>query len=164
MPNERQWLQAEQGGQDELAEMIFARVVAEMPPIEPSTGFVDRTVRAACQVRTHRRLVRRVALIAAALLISIAGAGSIYELTALATSLIVRSTVVLSHGLVWFLTSASEGVRWWWIAERIGTAVRDTVATPSTAAILAAVEMIALLAIYAFQRVLCDDSERHKVR
>jgi hypothetical protein len=98
--------------------MIFARLVAEMPPIEPSTGFVARTVRAACQAHTRRRLVRRVALIAAALLISIA-AGSIYELTALATSLIVPSTVVFSHGVVWFLTAASEGARRWWIPERI---------------------------------------------
>jgi len=70
MPKERQWLHAEHSVQDELEEIIFARLVAEMPPIEPSTGFVARTVRAACQAHTHRRLVRRVALIAATLLIN----------------------------------------------------------------------------------------------
>src|SRR5205807_7015368 len=164
MPNERQWLHAEQSGQDELAEMIFARLVAEMPPIEPSTGFVERMVRAACQAHTRRRLVRRVAVIAAALVICIAGAGSIYELTALATSLIVRSAVVFSHGPLWCLMSAGEGARWWWIPERIGTAVSDTIAVPSMAVTFAAVEMIALLAMYAFLRVLGDDVERNNLR
>jgi hypothetical protein len=164
MPKERQWLHAEQSGEDEPAEMIFARLVADMPPIEPSTGFVERTVRAACRAHNRRRLVRRFALIAAALLLTIAGAGSFYELAALATSLILRSTVVFSHALVWFLTSASEGARWWWIPERIGTAISDTIAAPSTAATLAGVEMLVLLVIYAFQRVLGDDAEPNKVR
>ena len=138
--------------------------MAEMPSIEPSTDFVGRTVRAAWQARSRRLLVKRLALIAAAVLISIAGAGSSYELTALAIGLVVRGTVVFSHGLVWFVTSASEGARWWWIAERIATAVRETIATPSTAASFAAVEMIALLTLYAFQRLLGEDLDRRKVR
>jgi small-conductance mechanosensitive channel len=154
MPNERQWLQAEQSGQEELAERIFARVVAELPPIEPSTGFVNRTVQRAWQARARGRHVRCVALIAAALLITIAAVGSIYELTALAMGLVVRSTLMFSHGLVWLLTSAGEGARWWWIAERIGAAARDTIAAPSAAACVAAAEMVGLLAIYAFQRLL----------
>lgn len=164
MTKERRWLQAEQSGQDELAEMMFARLVAEMPPIEPSADFVDRTVRAAWQARSRRRLARRLALVAAALLVSIAGAGSIYMLAAPATGLIVRGSVAFAHGLVWFLTSASEGVRWWSIAERVGTAARDTVAVPSTAAAIAAVEMIALLAIYAFRRLLGQELEQNKLR
>lgn len=164
MPNERQWLQAEQTGQDELAERIFARVVAEMPPIESSTDFVNRTVQRAWQARTRRRRVRRVALVAAALLITTAVVGSMYELATLAMGLVVRSTVVFSHGLVWLLTSAGEGARWWWIAERIGAAVRDTIADPSAAATVAAAEIVGLLAIYAFQRLLGADLERHRVR
>ena len=162
MTNERQWLHAEQSGQEELAERIFARLVAEMPPIEPSADFLDGTVRAAWQARTRRRLIRRVALIAAALLISIGGVGAIYELTGPATSLAVRVMVVFSHGLVWFLTSAGEGVSWWWIAERIGTAARVTIAAPSTAAGIAAIEMLALLAIYAFKRLLAQDLQRYR--
>jgi hypothetical protein len=164
MPNERQWLQAEQSGQEELAERIFARVVAELPPIEPSTGFLNRTVQRAWQARTRRRHVRCVALIAAALFITIAAVGSIYELTALAMGLVVRGTLVFSHGLVWLLTSAGEGARWWWIAARIGAAVRDTIAAPSAAASVAAAEMVGLLAIYAFQRLLGADLDRHKIR
>jgi hypothetical protein len=164
MPNDRQWLQAEQRGQDELAEMGFARLVAEMPPIEPSADFVHRTVQAAWRTRTRRRLVMRLTRIAAALVIGTLSVGSMYELSVLAVGLLVRGTVVFSHGLVWFLTSASEGARWWWIAERIGTAVSDTIAVPSTAAAVAAVEMIAVLAIYAFQQLLHEDWGRHKSR
>ena len=162
MTNERQWLHAEQSGQEELAERIFARLVAEMPPIEPSAEFLDRTVRAAWQARVRRRLIRRVALIAAALMISIGGVGAIYELTGLATGLGVRVTVEFSRGLVWFLTSAGEGASWWWIAERIGTAARVTIAAPSMAAGIAAMEMLALLAIYAFGRLLGEDLQRYK--
>jgi hypothetical protein len=162
MTNERQWLHAEQSGREELSEKIFARLVAEMPPIEPNADFVNRTVRAAWQARTRRRLLMRLALISAALSISIVAVGSIYELRALAIGLVARSTVAFSHALVWLLTSASEGTRWWWIAERIGTAAGDTLASPSTAATIAGIEMVALLAIYAFDRLLSEDLRRYK--
>ena len=165
MAKERQWLQAEQSGQDELAERIFAHVVAEMPPIEPGPKFVSRTVQAAWPARTARRRPARVAaLIAAALLISIGSVGAFYALAAPATSLAVRVTVLMSHGLALLLTFASEGARWWWIVERVGSAARATIAAPSTAASIAAIEMVALLAIYAFQRLLAEDAARHKVR
>lgn len=164
MAKERQWLQAEQSGQDKLAEKMFARVVAEMPPFEPGPQFVGRTVQAAWHARTRRRLLRPVALTAAALLISIGGLGAIYALAAPATSLAVRATVLFLHGLAWLLTSASEGARWWWIVERIGTAARDSITAPSMAASIAAIEMIALLAIYAFGRLLAEDVEQHKAR
>jgi len=162
MTNERQWLHAEQSGQEELSERIFARLVAEIPPVEPSADFVNRTVRAAWQARIRRGLVTRLALISAALSISIVAVGSIYELRALAMGLVVRSTVAFSHALVWLLTSASEGTRWWWIAERIGTTARDTLASPSAAATIAGIEMLALLAIYAFTRLFAEDLQRYK--
>ncbi len=153
MPNERQWLRAEQSGEDELAETMFASLVAQIPPIEPSADFVDRTVQAAWRARTRRRLVTRIAVTVAAIFIAIAGAGSIYELTPLATSLAARGAILFSQGLVWLLTSASGAARWWWIAERVGTAVGGAIAAPFAAAAVAALEMIALLAIYAFRRL-----------
>ena len=148
--------------------MLFAHLVAEMPRVEPSTGFVDRTMRVAWQARRRRRLARRAAIIAATILIGIAGAGSIHELATLSMSLVVRGTVLGSQALVWLLVSAGEGIRWWWIAERIGTAVRVAVAAPSTGAAVMAGEMIMLLAIFAFQRLLGptlkdEFSERKKV-
>jgi hypothetical protein len=157
MPDLRQWLQAEASDQDALAEMLFAGLVAETPSIQPGPGFVDRALRAAWQTRVSHRLVTRPARIAAALLTAIAGFFSMYELRGLELNLIVRGTVLFSHGLAWVLTSASESGRWWWIAERIGAAVSDTIAAPSAAAAVAAVEMIALLAIYAFKQVAPED-------
>ena len=120
MPNEREWLQAEQNGQDALAETMFARVVADMPSVQPGADFVGRTVQVAWRARARRRMVVRFASIAAALLIGIATLGSMYELSALAVGLAARGTVAFSHGLVWLLASASQGAKWWWIAERIG--------------------------------------------
>lgn len=171
MPNEperldaeRHWLKAEERGEDELAERMFARLVTEMPAIEASAGFVDRTVQAAWRARARRRIVRRAALIAAGLLITVAGAGSLYELTPLAVSLVVRATVVFSHTLVWFLASASAGFRWWRIAEQIGTAVSGAIAGPRASAGVAVMGMIALFAIYVFQRLLSEDFRRQKAR
>jgi hypothetical protein len=106
----------------------------------------------------------RFARIAAALLIGVATLGSMYELSALAVGLAARGTVVFSHGLVWFLTSASAGARWWWIAERIGTAVSETIRTPSTAAAVVAAEMIVLLAIYAFRQLVQNELRAHESR
>ena len=161
---ERQWLKAEERGEDELAETMFARLVAEMPAIEASAEFVDRTAQAAWRARTRRRVVRRLALIAAGLLISIAGVSSFYELTPLAIRLVVRATVMFSHALVWFLASANEGIKWWRIAEQIGTAVSSAMAGPRASAGVAAIGMIALFAIYVFQRLLGEDLRQHKVR
>jgi hypothetical protein len=162
--DERQWLKAEERGEDELAETMFARLVAEMLPVEASAEFVNRTAQAAWRARTRRRIVRCLALIAAGLLISIAGVGSFYELTPLAVSLAVRATVMFSHTLVWFLASASAGVRWWRIAEQIGTAVSGAITGPRASAGVAVIGMMALFAIYVFQRLLGEDLRQHKVR
>jgi len=164
MPNDREWLQAERSGQDVLAERLFARLVAELSPIEPSADFVRRTVQAAWRARARRRMVTRLAGVAAVLLLGITTMGSLYELNALAGGLMVRGTVSFSHGLVWLLMSAGEGARWWWIAERIGTAVSVTISTPATAAAVAAVEMTALLAIYAFRQLVRDELGTHQSR
>lgn len=164
MPNERKWLQAEQSGQDSLAEILFAHLVAEIPSIEPSPDFVCRTVQAAWRARARRLLVMRLAGIAGVLAVGIAGFGSIYELRGLAVVLIVHSAVMFSHGLVWLLGSASQGAKWWWIAERMGAAVSDTIAAPSATAAFVAVEMIALLAIYAFKQLIHENWETRSSR
>ena len=157
MPNDRQWLQAEHSGEDALAEMLFAHLVAEIPPIEAGPDFVGRAAQAAWRSRARHRFVKALAGVVAALSIGFAAFGSIYELRGLAVALIARGALVFSHGLVWLLTSASAGVRWWWIAERIGTAVSGTFAAPSLVAAVAAMEMIALLAIVALKQLVHED-------
>jgi len=159
-PDESHWLQAEQNGQEELAEIMLARLVARLPPVEPSATFIDRAVQAAWRTRIHRRRVR-VALVAAAALIATAGIAAVYALARFAMGLIVSGTVMIAHSLVWLVTSAGEGARWWWIAERIGTAVLDIISAPSAASAITAVEMILLLVIYAFRHVLGKNYEKH---
>ncbi len=160
MPDKPHWLQAEETGHEELAESAFASLMAEIPSVEPSAAFVDRAVHAAWQARSRRRRVTRLAYIAVALTILAAGVGSIYELAGPATTLAARVAVAFSHVLVWLLTSASAGAGWWSIAERVGTAVGDALASPSASASIAAFEMIALLALYALQRLLGEELRR----
>jgi hypothetical protein len=159
-PDKPHWLHSEQAGHEELAESAFARLIAEIPSVEPSAAFVDRAVHTVWQARSRRRLVTRLAYIAGALSIAIAGAASIYELAGPATTLAARVAVAFSHVLVWLLTSTSAGAGWWSIAERVGTAVGDAVASPSASASIAAFEMIALLALYALQRLLGQELRR----
>jgi hypothetical protein len=163
-PNGRQWMQAEQSAQEKLAELMFAQLMAEMPVIEADAAFVNRTAKIAWRSHAHHRLLRHCALLAAALLIVIAGVASIYVLREMAVPLIVRGAVLFSHGLAWVLTSAGDGFRWWWIAERIGDAVREGIADPLKAAGLAAIEILVLLAIYAFRNVLAGDLGQYKPR
>jgi hypothetical protein len=158
MPNDRQWLQAEHSGEDALAEMLFARLMAEIPPIEAGPDFVGRTAQAAWRSRTRRRFVKALAGVVAVLSIGFAGFASIYELRGLAVGLSAWGTAMLSHGLVWLLTSASAAIRWWWIADRIGTAVSGTIVAPSVVAAVAAMEMIALLAIVALKQLVHENS------
>jgi len=160
MPDKPHWLRAEQSGDDNLAESMFASLMAEIPSVEPSAAFVDRAVHAAWQARSRRRRVTRLAYIAVALTILVAGAGSIYELAGPATALAARVAVAFSQALVWLLTSASAGAAWWSIAERVGTAVGDAIASPSASASIAAFEVIALLALYALHRLLGQELRR----
>jgi hypothetical protein len=162
MPNEPDWLRAERDGEDDLAETMFARVMADLPRIEPGADFVHRTAQAAWRARARRRVVTRLAGIAAALVVGVATVGAMFELRALAVSLTVRGAAALSHGFVWLLTSATKGVGWWWIAARIGAAVNRTIAAPWTAAGIAAAEMIALAAIYALGKLVRGESETHE--
>src|SRR5262249_44596910 len=125
MTKQRDWLQAEANGQDELAERLFADWAAEMPRVAPTGDFASRVGRVAWEGGARRRAAVRLAQIAAVLLLGISVAGSVYGL--IASGLVARGAVLLSHGLVWVLTSTGEGTRWWGIAGRIGNAVSISV-------------------------------------
>ena len=160
MPDKPHWLQAEESGKDELAEGAFARLIAELPSLQPSAVFVDRAVSAAWQAHRRRRLMTRLSYIAAGVSIAILGAGSIYVLAGPATALAARVAVTFSHILIWCLTSASAGAGWWSFAERVGTAVGDAIASPFASVSIAAFEMIALLALLALRRLLGQELQR----
>jgi hypothetical protein len=157
MANERQWLEAEQAGQDEVAERMFARAIAGLPRIQPSESFVIRTSQGAWRARARRRRAMRMAYASIALLVGIIGVAVIYEVTPLVPDLIANAALAVCRGLTWLLTAPAQGAEWWWFAERIGTAIMDTIAAPSTAAIIGTLEMIGLFGIYAFRQLLRED-------
>jgi hypothetical protein len=159
MPNDRDWLRAEQEGEDALAETMFAHLMADLPPVEPGAEFVRRTAQAAWRARARRRLMTRLAGTAAALVVGLSTMGAMLESRAVAVSLAARGAALLSHGVVWLLTSAGQGAGRWSLAERIGTAVNETIAAPRTAAGVAAAEMIILAAIYALGKLVRGESE-----
>jgi hypothetical protein len=164
MTNERNWLEAEKSGDDAFAETMFARTVAAMPAIPPSADFGRRAVQVAWQARARRRILERLAGLAAALTIGIVALGTLYESGARAKELAVGGVVIFSHGLVWVLSWVGSEAKWWWIGERIGTAVSGAVIGRSTAGALVAAEMIILLSIYALQRLVPSESEVRESR
>ena len=161
VPNHRRWLEAERSGRDEAAELEFARLFAEVSAIEPSADFVGKAVQAAWRAHARRRLMLRVARVAAALVIAVAAVASMSVFGLLIVNAAVRGTVAVSHGLVWILTFAGEGLRWWSLAGRVGTAVGQTIAAPQTTTLIVAIELAGAMAIYAFQRVLRDERLAH---
>src|SRR5687768_4609695 len=72
------WLEAEESGRDDAAEIAFARLLADLPAVEPTPDFVSRTVHAAWRARARRRLITRVARVAAVLLVSLLTVWSVY--------------------------------------------------------------------------------------
>ena len=67
--------------------------------------------------------------------------------------------VAAADRLVWLVTTVGDGVRWWSIAEQVGMAVGRAATEPATVAVIAGIELLAGLAIYAFQRVVRDGEQ-----
>lgn len=160
--DERQWLQAEHNGKDDLAEIMLACAMTQLPAIEPSSDFVNRAVQGAWQIRTRRR-IRRLLTVSGGIATAVAVVVT-YALAPLLSTLIANTTIALSHALLWLITVAGEGARWWWIADRIGAALAEALRSPSAAAAVIALEMILLLAIYAFRQVLDVSGEPQMTR
>jgi len=164
MSDERNWLEEEKNGDDALAEAMFARLMAEMPPIAPGADFVGRTVQMALRSRARRRLAERVAGIAAALLLGVTILGAVYVSRALAVGLITQGAALFSHGFAWLGAWVGREARWWWLGERIGVAISGAIGGRSIAAAVAASETIVLLSICAFHRLVLNEAEARKSR
>jgi hypothetical protein len=158
----RCWLDTEQEGQDDLAELAFKKLMTGLPGVELEPGFVERAVGAAWRARARRRLVARLARVTAVVLVAAVSVAIVYGLGVFFAAAVVRVMVVVAHGLVWLATAVGDGFRWWAVAERVGAGVAQTVMSPRTTALVAAIELMGMIAIYAFQRALRDgphDSE-----
>jgi hypothetical protein len=158
MSDHREWFRADKDGNDILAERAFARLIADLPLIEPDVAFVDRTVQAAWRMRDRPQIWKPMVAVVA-LLIGAVAVVSLYALSGSATELFAGYVRELSRSLIWLLTFAAEGVRWWWIADRIGAATGRVLSSPISIGAFAAAEIVILLAICAFRLVVQSESE-----
>ena len=157
MTDERDWLDAERAGDDALAEAMFARVVADMPAVEPSPGFVSRTVQAAWRRRERRRMAERIGILGAALLLAVATLTLLYSERALAVGPVAGYVTLFSHGFIWLVAWIGREAKWWGIAERIGIAISSAIGSGSMVAVVAAAETIVLLSLYAIRRLILNN-------
>jgi hypothetical protein len=157
-PSHEMWLEAEAAGQDELADLAFSRRMAGMPRVEPSRAFIARAVEAAVAARARRRAVTRLAWAAAAVLVAVASGIAVYVSGTVILGRAIGAVVVTAEGLVWLMATLGEGVRWWGLAGRVATAVGAVLASPQTTSLLVAIEVMGAMAIYAFHRVLQEET------
>lgn len=160
------WLDAEAGGREHLAEQAFARLMAELPDDEPPARFIEQVTADAWGRRRRRQWVARAARVAAAVLVAAAASAAVYGFSLLLAGAAGGVLVAAAEGLVWVAGAMGEGLRWWEIAGRVSVALGDQVTAPGTTAVLAGAEVLGAMAIYAFQRVLRDtqpDSQKVEI-
>ena len=148
------WLDAEAEGREHFAEQAFARLMAELPDVEPPTQFIEQVAVGAWSRRRGRRRLGLVACAAAALLVAGAASAAAYGFSLVLAGAAGGVLMAATQGLVWVASTMGEGLRWWEIAGRVSVALGDRVTAPGTTALLAGAELLGAVAIYAFQRVL----------
>jgi hypothetical protein len=161
-PNDyRIWLDAEESGRDELAELMFARLLSDLPTIEPSPAFASAVANRAWRVARRRRAANPLARVAATLLVLGATAVTMYALGMVVVDALARSTALLSQAVLWFVASAAHGVQWWAVMARVGAAIGASLLTVRTATAIGGIELLGAMAIYLFQRVLHGEPHAH---
>ncbi len=163
-PNDhwRDWLEAEEEGRDDLAEFIFARVMADLPRVEPSPAFVERAVQAAWQRRVRQQRLAWVARAAAVLAVVIGGGAGLFALGTAVIGAAADGAVAGVQGVIWTADAMNGGLRWWAFLRNVGSAVGTAVATPQTTAVLVALELTGAMAVYGIQRLLGDEAAQEE--
>jgi len=150
------WFDAEAEGREHLAEQAFARLMAELPDAEVPAAFAAQVAADAWGRRARRARLAQLARAASVLLMAGVGAAGLYGVGVLLAGAAGGALVAATQGLVWVAGAMGEGLRWWEIAGRVSVTLGDRVTAPGTTALLAGVELLGAMAIYAFQRVLRD--------
>jgi len=68
--------------------------------------------------------------------------------------MVTSGALLLSEGLVWVAVSTAEGVDLWALVAQVGGGIGDALTTPVGAGVLIALEVVAVLALFALHRVL----------
>ncbi len=160
----RRWADAEQAGQDDDADLLFAKVFRGAAGGEvPSSGFTAATmVAVAAAAATDARRARRVRAIGVPLAI-VAAIVIVYTTAGLmmsAFSAVVVGALDLLVGLVVrSATAVTSGGGAWSILTSLGQAAGGVLTSPSVTTTILALQGIAVAALIALQRLLRSDRE-----
>jgi hypothetical protein len=149
------WLSAERQEDEAAAERAFARVFAALPGPAPGAAFAERVAAAAFQARRRRRLWLRSGRMTASAAAAVLGVVLGYLALVRGGAWLVRAgaaVTVQSVSLV--VRSAAEGLDWWSILVRVGTAVGDALSTPQVSTAVLGIEILGAAALFALSRML----------
>lgn len=172
-PEVEQWLASEQAGEnateenaseengwndeglDEAAAKAFAQVFQALPRIEPDSALTDRVIRAVLRAEHRRRLTRRLGLVAALLLVTLAGLAMGYGAIGYAGGWLPKAVgAVTAPGLLGVITVMRAGVTAWLIIAGMGMALASALATPENAAMLLGMGLLGISALFALGRLM----------
>ena len=152
----RDWLDAEADDRDDLAELAFAQLMADLPAVQPSPDFVLRAVAASVEARARQTRLVRLARLAASVAVMVGGLGLLWAVGDRVVDALAHGLVFAMHGLVWLASAVGGGARWWALVTDIASALGRSVATPQTFAAIVLLEMLAASALYTVRRVATD--------
>jgi hypothetical protein len=142
-------------GLDEAAAKAFALVFQALPRLEPGSALTDRVVRAVQRAERRRRLTHRLGLVAALLLVTLAGVAMGYGAIGYAGGWLPKAIgAVTVPGLLGVITVMRAGVTAWLMVAGIGTALGTALATPESAAALLGMGLLGISALFALGRLL----------
>jgi hypothetical protein len=64
-----------------------------------------------------------------------------------------RALVLIPQAAVWLFVALREGMDWWSIAGRVGSALADVIVTPQALSWLIGLELVGAVALYGLQRL-----------
>ena len=144
---------------DAATDTAFRRLFSTLPPVEPSAGFIQRTVDAAWEARAARR--RWVRWASATAVLAVVGSASVVAMLG-APSWVVLAAAQIGTGsvmtLVWSATAVAE---FWGLMMGAGTAVARVAVMPQSLAALVATELLGAAALYSLHRLLRADVRFH---
>jgi hypothetical protein len=160
----RRWTEAEQAGEDDDADALFANVFRAAPgPDLPTSQFMAATMGAvAAAAAADARRARRMRAIGLPLAVA-AAIVLVYTTSGLMMSafsaVVVGALDLLVSLVVRTATPASEGGGIWSIAGSLGRAAAGVLTSPSVTTTILALQGIAVAALIALQRLLRSDRE-----
>ncbi len=137
---------------DDPVDGAFMRLFSTLPLVEPSAGFIQRTVDAAWEAQAARR--RWIHWAAAAAVLTVVGSASIVAMLG-APAWVVLTAAQAGAGsvmtLVWSATAVAE---FWGLMVSAGAAVARVAVMPQSVAALVATELLGAAALYSLHRLL----------